>query len=108
MLSPGHKANILAKFGMAVPPFPARRLPVRECQLLRGDNAAPEELAADREQAAAVNRWTQTVEAMYSDFVAARASKCLPESERAERIQEPASTVAESSVPCTSDKPNGC
>ena len=86
MLNTGQKAKILAKAGVAIPAFPARRLPIQERHLLRGEFAPPEELEADAEQAAAVDHWTRYVGDLYAVHMAARAARSLRESEEASSL----------------------
>jgi len=86
MLTTGQKAVILAKAGDAVPAFPARSLPIQERHLLKGADAPQEELDADAQQAAAVRRWSQTVDDMYVVHVAARAARSLREAQAAMQL----------------------
>ena len=86
MLTTGQKANILAKAGVAVPAFPARRLPVQERHLLMGARKPKEERDADAEQDAAVLRWNQAVENLYVAYVAARAARSLREAQEAQQL----------------------
>ena len=88
MLTPGQKANILAKAGIAVPAFPARRLPVQERHLLMGARKPKEEQQADAEQAAAVLGWNQAVENLYVAHVAARAARSLRQAQEAEQLDD--------------------
>jgi len=83
MLTTGRKANILAKSGVAVPAFPARRLPIQERHLRKGARAPQEELDADAQQAEAVARWNLQVEDMYVVYVAARAASRVAQADGA-------------------------
>ena len=74
MLTTNRKANLLAKSGVAVPAFPARRLPIQERHLRKGARVPREELEADAQQAEAVARWSLQIEDMYVVYVAARAA----------------------------------
>lgn len=88
MLTTSQKSHILAKAGVMVPPFPARRLPVQERHLLRGAKAPQDELDADAEQAVAVAQWHKLVESLYVEYSAARAARSLRESAEAERLRQ--------------------
>jgi hypothetical protein len=88
MLTTSQKSHILAKAGLVVPPFPARRLPVQERHLLRGARAPQDELDADAEQSVAVAQWHKLVESLYVEYSAARAAKSLRESAEAERMRQ--------------------
>jgi hypothetical protein len=88
MLTTSQKSHILTKAGVMVPPFPARRLPVQERHLLRGERAPQEERDADAEQSVAVEHWRKLVESLYVEYSAARAAKSLRESAEAERLRE--------------------
>ena len=86
MLTTSQKALILAKAGIEVPAFPARRLPVQERHLLKGHRAPREELDADAEQERAVEKWSQHIETLYVAHTAARAAKSLREAEEARQL----------------------
>lgn len=75
MLSSNKKATILAKAGVTVPPFPARRLPVQERHLRRGLHAPAEELAADLDQRVAVRAWDNAIEGLFRAFLSDRAAR---------------------------------
>jgi hypothetical protein len=86
MLSTSQKAVILSKAGVAVPPFPARRMPVQE-RFLQEDVSVPRaEVEADEEQRRAAQEWTAEVNNLYAGYVAARAAKSLREAEEAEAL----------------------
>ena len=87
MLTTGQKATILAKAGIAVPAFPARRLPVQERHLLMGARKPKEELDADAEQAAAVLQWNHAIETLYVAHVAARAARSLRQAQEAQQLE---------------------
>jgi hypothetical protein len=86
MLTTSQKAHILARAGVAVPAFPARRLPVQERYLREGARVPQEELDADAEQRAAAERWNREIETLYVAHAAARAAKSLRDSEEAQQL----------------------
>ena len=86
MLTIAHKAPILAKVGINVPVFPARRLPVEDRHLLNGARAPQEELDADAQQVTSIKAWNKTVEGLYVEYVAARAARSLREAEEAQQL----------------------
>ncbi|MDM0058936.1 hypothetical protein [Variovorax fucosicus] len=86
MLTTSQKANILAKTGVEVPAFPARRLPVQERHLIKGGRAPRDELDADAEQERAVEKWSQHIETLYVAHTAARAARSLREAEEARQL----------------------
>lgn len=72
MLSISQKESILRKAGIAIPPFPARRLP-HPSRLDDDGTRYPEtERAADDELQRAVARWRADLEALYEKHVRRR------------------------------------
>ncbi len=57
---------MLRKAGIAVPPFPARRLPLQERHLRDAARVPQEERDADAEQRAAVETWRRAVDALHA------------------------------------------
>jgi hypothetical protein len=86
MLTTSQKAHILAKAGVAVPAFPARRLPVQERYLREGARVPREERDADAEQQAAARRWVEEIETRYVAHAAARAAESLRDAEEAQQL----------------------
>lgn len=80
------KAHILMKAGIAVPAFPAWRLPVQERHLYKGNRAPQQELDAGAEQAEAVAQWERQIDNLFVTYAAARAAKSLRESEEAQQL----------------------
>ena len=72
MLTLSRKEKILRKAGIAVPPFPARRLPLQERHLHTPARVPQEERDADAEQRAAVQAWKQAVNALHAAHVEGR------------------------------------
>lgn len=73
MMSTSHKVVLLAKAGVLVPPFPARRFPVQERYLRPGARIPQIERDADEEQRIAVDAWSRAVDRLYEELVASRA-----------------------------------
>jgi hypothetical protein len=102
MLTASQQANILQKAGIAVPAFPARKLPVQERYLRPGARIPQRELDADAEQRRAVEAWSSAVSNLYVSFVASRSAKPLrlaPEARSSARLRH--QNLQPSSTTCT-------
>lgn len=88
MLSIRQKASILLRSGTTVPDLPAWPVPVQERPLLRSAAAAQEDMVVDAAQEAAVRLWRAEVEALYVEFMAARAARTLRAAEEARMLAE--------------------
>lgn len=77
MLSTSQKAQILSKAGIAVPPFPSRRLPIQDRYLERGAQVPWEEVQADEEQRASAVAWAADINIRYTAYVTERALRSL-------------------------------
>jgi len=86
MITTSQKATILAKAGVAVPAFPARRLPIEERFLQPGARVPQEQIDADIAQCVAVERWNREINNLFAEYVAARAARSLREAEEADRL----------------------
>ncbi len=86
MLTASQKAVILESAGIAVPEFPARRVPHTQLAHHEPRISTAEEYEGDAEYARAVTRWKQEVEALHVDYAAARAAKSLREAEEAKQM----------------------
>ena len=80
MLTLHRKEKLLRKAGIAVPPFPARRLPLQERHLRDTARVPQEERDADVEQRAAVEAWRRAVDALHAALAAGSVRSGRPES----------------------------
>lgn len=72
MISHSKQAVILAKVGVSVPSFPARRLRIQERYQRPGARVPQAELEADQAQRLAVAAWQAEVERLYLTYLAQR------------------------------------
>ena len=86
MITTSQKATILAKAGIAVPAFPARRLPIQDRFLEAGARIPQEQIDADIAQRVAVEHWNREISNLFAGYVAARAARSLREAEDADRL----------------------
>ena len=86
MLTASQKAAILESAGVAVPEFPARRVPSTQSPPHEPRISTAEEYEGDAEYARAVTRWKQEVEALHVSYAAARAARSLREAEDAKQM----------------------
>ncbi|SCK09287.1 hypothetical protein VAR608DRAFT_0328 [Variovorax sp. HW608] len=89
VLSARHKAQILARVGVTVPPSPApsphaEPLMAQQGQARSNDSGRP--LQTVNQGSAAEAAWRHQVDILYAEYVAERAAKGLRESEEAERL----------------------
>lgn len=86
MLTAIKKALILALSGSDVPAFPGLKAPVSLRPPREGAPISMQQGESDVEQARAVERWSQEIEALFVVYTVARAAKSLREAEQARQI----------------------
>jgi hypothetical protein len=86
MLTAIKKALILAQAGSAVPAFPGLEAPVSLRPPREGAPTSMQQRESDAEQARAVERWSQEIEALFVTYTVARAARSLREAEQARQI----------------------